>query len=104
MHIDPYLIASTVEVVIGQRLVRKRCSRCTEGCSSCNFSGFKGRTGIYEVMVMNEQLRDLVMQKAPAHILQQRAVQHGMTLLSEDGLHKVKQGLTSIDELRYTLS
>ncbi len=104
MDIDPYLIASTVEIIIGQRLVRKRCTSCLNGCAVCNQSGFIGRIGIYEILPISESIRTLIMQKVPAQVIQTQATQEGMTLLLDDGLTKVEQGITTLEEVMNSLS
>ncbi len=126
MGIDPYLIASTLRIVIGQRLVRKLCS-CARikqlsleeqislmtmfsdaviersliptGCELCHFTGFKGRVGIYEVLVITDALRTLIMQKAPAHIIKQQARQRGMLSMLDDGLRHIQAGLSTPEEM-----
>jgi len=127
MGIEPFLIASSVEAVQAQRLVRTICSHCkTEqhvdheylrkvgfpadeigtakfwhgaGCDECRGQGYQGRKGIYELLVVNESIRPLVMNRAPATTIAQLAIQNGMRTLRVDGWNKVKQGTTTIEEV-----
>ncbi|MDQ3077059.1 MAG: GspE/PulE family protein [bacterium] len=121
MGIDPYLVASTVEIVIGQRLIRKLCPLCkrsrdasqqehdllkTEiifysvGCIECNDSGFKGRIGIYEILVLNEGIRNMVMDKSPAHAIRSYALKNNMVSMIEDGYRHANSGTTTFQEVR----
>ncbi|MCB2101837.1 MAG: type II secretion system ATPase GspE [Rhodobacterales bacterium] len=126
MGVEEYLLTSTVNAVVGQRLVRTLCPACRqpyhapdelkarlkvdtadavtlyrgEGCEACNGLGYTGRIGITEVMPMTDTLRDLVLRRADARTLQQTAVAEGMTTMFEDGLHKALHGVTSIEEVR----
>jgi type IV pilus assembly protein PilB len=133
MGIEPYLVASTVNVIVGQRLVRKICEKCRfsqeidvsqltehfteklvtqffgnkkkirvylgKGCPVCHKSGYQGRIGIFEVMEMTEGLRELIMAKENSDNIEARAVKEGMTTMVEDGLTKIRQGLTTVDEV-----
>ncbi|HAZ10025.1 MAG: type II secretion system protein GspE [Omnitrophica bacterium GWA2_41_15] len=127
MGIKPYLAASTVQGILAQRLVRTICPSCREvyqpskeemvmlsivpgqlkdlelykgkGCSACNDTGFKGRMGIYELLVMNDSLRELVLENAPSAVLCKKAREFGMRTLKEDGMEKVKRGHTTIEEV-----
>jgi len=127
MGIKPYLAASTVQGILAQRLVRTICPSCREvyqpskeemvilsmvpgqlkkielykgkGCSSCNNTGFKGRMGIYELLVMNDSLRELVLENTPSTVLCKKAREFGMRTLKEDGMEKVKRGHTTIEEV-----
>ncbi len=112
MGIDAYLVASTVNVAIGQRLVRKICQHCREkktskgethysgrGCDACKGSGYNGRVSINEVLVADQKIRDAIVRKASADELQTLAKKAGMTTMHEDGLEKVRSGLTSREEL-----
>lgn len=120
MGIPPYLITSAVECFISQRLVRLLCPNCkektpyqwspkieayrTRGCEACNHTGFLGRTAIYEILHMKAPIKDLVMRRAPAGTIRQKAIELGMRPLEEDGWEKVEAGLTSPDEiLRVTM-
>ena len=127
MGIKPYLIAATVEVVISQRLVRKICSSCKEeyepdegslrdlnltrndvkgkkffrgkGCSNCKNIGYKGRMGIYEIMVLNSEIRKLITAQTNANIIRMAAKRSGMNTLRESGLKAIYNGLTTIQEV-----
>lgn len=134
MKIEPYLIASTVNVAIGQRLVRKICPHCKiekkptateqkslaeaipqatlakikafyhgKGCEKCNQMGYTGRIGIYEVMVIDNAVRDAVLKKLPASEIKRVAVHQGMTTMLDDGMEKAKTGITTIEEVLRTM-
>src|SRR3989344_5172707 len=132
MGVEDFLLASTLNVVIAQRLVRKICSNCItkysppevvvkklskdlginlegqkfykgQGCSECNRKGYRGRIGIYEVMEVNEKLRNLITQKATSDVLQKEGVAAGMITMLQDGLDKVSSGLTTIEEVIRTV-
>ncbi len=127
MGIEPFLVASSVEAVLAQRLVRNICPVCkTErkvekdflrkigypeqdiatsnfyqgvGCESCRGLGYQSRQGIYELLVVNEALRPLIMGRAPSTTLAQKAIEGGMRTLRQDGWVKVKAGRTTIEEV-----
>jgi type IV pilus assembly protein PilB len=125
MGIEPFLVSSAVDCVVAQRLARTLCQHCKErtilsaevlrdhgfhshldveayeprGCSRCGMSGYKGRMGLYEVMMVNEEIRDLAIARASADQIAEVAVRNGMRRLREDGLEKVKLGRTSIAEV-----
>jgi type IV pilus assembly protein PilB len=125
MGIEPFLVASAIDCVVAQRLARTLCPTCKRrtliparvledagfhaafdleayepaGCGRCANSGFKGRIGLYEVMVLTEEIRKLVLERAPANQIAAAATQAGMRRLRDDGLEKVKQGRTSIAEV-----
>src|SRR5262249_54773134 len=125
MGIEPFLVGSTVEGVMAQRLVRTVCPDCkTEytpehhevpadfpgaggalriwkgaGCRSCRQTGFRGRTGIYELMVTGDTIRDLCVQRVSAVVIRNQALKEGMITLRNDGWRKVQQGVTTIDEV-----
>jgi type IV pilus assembly protein PilB len=125
MGIEPFLVASAIDCIVAQRLARTLCATCKRrtliparvledggfhaafdleayeptGCGRCANTGYKGRVGLYEVMVVNEEIRKLVLERAPADQIAQVAIQNGMRRLREDGLEKVKQGRTSIAEV-----
>jgi type IV pilus assembly protein PilB len=121
--IAPYLVSSTLSLVVAQRLIRKLCEHCKEayeplqairdrfkiteellyrakdGCEQCTKTGYRGRLGVYEVMLPTREMRDAVASGSPAHILKDAAVKGGMSTLWDEGLKKVRQGLTSLEEL-----
>jgi general secretion pathway protein E/type IV pilus assembly protein PilB len=125
MGIEPFLVGSTVEGVMAQRLVRTICADCkTEfeippedvpadfphegnrlhlwkgaGCRSCRQTGFRGRTGIYELMVTGDAIREMCVQRLNAGAIRMQAVKDGMISLRQDGWRKVLQGITTIDEI-----
>ncbi len=131
MGVEPFLISSTMVAVLGQRLVRTICKNCrtpfepTEnqlamlnlsphdlgdkvfyygrGCSSCNDTGYKGRKGIFELLVINDAIRTLINERAPTVVIRQKAVELGMVTLREDGLRSIFDGDTTIEEVvKYT--
>jgi type II secretory ATPase GspE/PulE/Tfp pilus assembly ATPase PilB-like protein len=125
MGVEPFLVASAVIGVQAQRLLRVICPRCKvpytpqpgvlkrlgideekgplqffrgEGCDYCRHTGYKGRTGCFELMVVTDRIRDLILQQAPDHVLRQAALEEGMTQLKEDAMRKVIQGITTVEE------
>src|ERR1043166_5348313 len=127
MGIEPFLVASSLNLVCAQRLVRRICKNCSEpqptapaaliqagyspddaktvvpnkgrGCEKCNNTGYKGRVGLYEVMEITEDLRELILVGASALELRRKAVDEGMLSLRASGLRKVKDGVTTVDEV-----
>ena len=112
MGVEPYLITSTVECFIDQRLIRKICPDCKEskevngavtyygkGCGHCHMTGYKEREGIYEFLLMTEEIRQLIMQRQTASVIKEKAVAQGMKTLSEAGWEKVKAGITTPEEI-----
>lgn len=131
MGVEPFLLASTLEVVIGQRLVRRVCPRCRhsisisadeaaklfpgaekmipdvksltlyrgKGCESCSSTGYRGRIGIYELLVITPAIEELILKRASSSELNEAAVKDGMRLMFEDGFDKVLAGVTTIEEL-----
>jgi len=127
MGIEPFLVASSLNLVCAQRLVRRICKNCSEphpaaaqalmhagfnaedaktvvpnkgrGCEKCNKTGYKGRVGLYEVMEVTEDLRELILVGASALELRRKAVDEGMITLRGSGLRKVKEGVTTLDEV-----
>ena len=128
MGIEPYLVASSVEAVVAQRLVRTICPHCKEprrdmetllakfsgsgfpissrdtlyhgrGCDQCKHSGYRGRTGIYELLVMDNTLRPLVMDRMPSSTIRTAAIRQGMLALRDDGWQKVVNGITTLEEV-----
>jgi type IV pilus assembly protein PilB len=127
MGIEPFLVASSVNLICAQRLVRRVCAACKQpvpvppaalvkigfspedaaavtpmkgkGCEKCNNTGFKGRVGLYEVMQVTDELKELILVGASALELRRRAVEQGMISLRESGLRKIKDGMTTIEEV-----
>ncbi len=115
MGVDPYLIVSSVECFIAQRLVRLLCERCKvavaspagkraavvrpQGCDACQRTGFFGRSAIYELLPMSEPIKELVMAKASADAIWKKAIELGMRTMQQDGWEKVKHGLTTSEEV-----
>jgi len=125
MGVEPFLVASAIDCVVAQRLVRTLCPQCKRrmilpmatlreygyhasfdvegyesvGCKHCGGSGFKGRTGIYEVMTISPEIRALALERRSASEILELAVTQGMRRIRDDGLEKVKQGRTSISEV-----
>ena len=126
--IEPYLVASSVEAFIAQRLVRVICDHCKaevkdqadaakeiekdlkmnpkeikifrgKGCKACNFTGYMGRTAIYEVLIVRDELRKLIDEKASSDIIRKKAVELGMRTLRQDGWYKVVEGATTPEEV-----
>ena len=133
MGIEPFLIASSVNLIMAQRLARVVCAKCREphevpahtmielgvpeatakditafrgkGCQHCGNTGFRGRTALYEMMGMTDQLRELILSGASAIELKRQAIADGMTSLRQSGIEKVGDGVTSIEEvMRVTMS
>jgi type IV pilus assembly protein PilB len=127
MGIEPFLVASSVHLICAQRLVRRVCSNCKEpaplpppalvqagfaadvandvtpmqgkGCERCNQTGYKGRVGLYEVMEIGEELRELILVGASGLELRRKAIDEGMITLRQSGLRKVREGVTTIEEV-----
>jgi len=124
MGIEPFNVASAVNLIVAQRLVRRICSGCKEehhyspeemhafgldaklgpffkgaGCDTCNGTGYKGRQGLYEVMALSSALRRMVLKGASTEELREQGVKEGMLTLRMDGLVKVKRGITTLEEL-----
>jgi type IV pilus assembly protein PilB len=127
MGIEPFLVASSVHLICAQRLVRRVCSNCKEqhqtpppallhagftqeeaekviplkgkGCERCNNTGYKGRVGLYEVMEVSEELRELILVGASGLELRRKAIDEGMITLRRSGLRKVMDGMTSVEEV-----
>jgi type II secretory ATPase GspE/PulE/Tfp pilus assembly ATPase PilB-like protein len=128
MGVEPYLIASCVEGIVAQRLVRRVCTQCSHpddlapeirgeilsyypdfagkerfvignGCPNCAFTGYRGRSAINEVMVMSDPLRSLVVRRDPANIIKDLAIEEGMITLRRDGYLRIVEGRTSLEEV-----
>lgn len=133
MGVKPFLVASTINVAIGQRLVRTICKNCREdyeadrtqlsdkipefvlkklagdlpkikfskgkGCGKCQYTGYLGRIGVFEVLEMTDDIRALIMKNADASMIHEQAVKDGMTTMFDDALAKVKSGITTIEEM-----
>ncbi|OGH38310.1 MAG: hypothetical protein A3B44_01540 [Candidatus Levybacteria bacterium RIFCSPLOWO2_01_FULL_38_21] len=133
MKVEPFLVASTVSIIIAQRLVRKICESCkmqitvkrsdiekniskgmiskhftmTEditmykgrGCKVCHFTGYLGRIGIFEVLEVTDRIRKLITEKNDSGIIAQAAIEEGMTTMLDDGLDKIKKGMTTLEEV-----
>jgi len=127
MGIEPFLVATSVNLICAQRLVRRICKECKEdinmpvqalvdvglspeeasqtrlkkgrGCASCNNTGYRGRVGLYEVMEISEEIRELVLSGASAMELRRKAIEEGMFSLRRSGLMKIKDGATTVEEV-----
>lgn len=133
MDIEPFLVASTVNIIAAQRLIRKICEKCRvsqtltrddlsgkfsdeviskhfgnkgeirvyhgKGCSVCHSTGYSGRIGIFEVLEVSEEIKKLINQKADSSTITKQAIAEGMTTMLEDGLDKVMEGITTIEEV-----
>jgi type IV pilus assembly protein PilB len=132
MGIEPFMISASLLMIQAQRLVRRICPYCKEkhhysrdvfltlgldyekygevdfykggGCDHCNGTGYKGRTVIYEIMFINDEIRDLIARGVNTHVLKEKARECGMVTLRENGIRKAIDGITSLDEiLRVTM-
>jgi type IV pilus assembly protein PilB len=125
MGVEPFLVASALECIVAQRLARKLCENCKRpvtvrgdalaehgflaatdmeafeatGCARCSGTGYRGRLGLYEVMKVSEEIRSLALRRATTGEITLMATAEGMMTLREDGLEKVRAGLTSVDEI-----
>jgi type IV pilus assembly protein PilB len=126
MGIPPFLTASAIDCVVAQRLARRLCAYCKKrtvlkvdrlqgagffdaafdieafepvGCARCGHSGYKGRVGLYEVMTVSDEIREMTIDRVSADVISKKAVEQGMRLLKDDGLEKVRLGVTSIQEI-----
>ncbi len=126
MKIEPFLVASSLEGIIAQRLVRVVCLKCKEkikvsseifkkegielkgsevevfkgkGCDQCRFTGFRDRTAIFEIMLMNQDIRDLILKRVSSQRIKEKALESGMRTLRQDGLKKVLKGITTLSEV-----
>jgi len=127
MGVPAYLVASSVIAVLGQRLVRVNCTKCKQpyqpldtqieaanippdllqgatfmkgrGCSHCQKSGYRGRLGIFELMIMTNKIRELAFQGAATQEIRRAAVSQGMRVMFDDGILKAVRGITTLDEV-----
>jgi type IV pilus assembly protein PilB len=127
MGIEPFLVATSVHMIVAQRLVRRICSFCKEpfempppaltqvgfsehesrtlklfrgrGCERCSNTGYKGRVGLYEVLEIDDELREMILSGGSAYELRQKAIQNGMMTLRASGLQKIRDGMTSVEEV-----
>jgi type IV pilus assembly protein PilB len=127
MGIEPFLVATSVNLICAQRLVRRICSECKEqiqmptqaladvgysveeapqvrlfkgrGCTTCNNTGYRGRVGLYEVMEISEEIRELILSGASAMELRRTSLEEGMISLRQSGLCKIKEGVTTVEEV-----
>lgn len=131
MGLEPFLISSSLEAVLAQRLVRRICRKCIQeyepdsemidmlgadplevadknfyfgaGCSHCNNTGYSGRIGLFEMIIVNDPLRELINKRSPTLMIKQKAIEQGMRSLRDDGLRSIFDGNTTIEEvLKYT--
>ncbi|MGQ9696480.1 MAG: type II secretion system ATPase GspE [Armatimonadota bacterium] len=126
MHVEPYLVASTLIGSIAQRLVRRICTKCKtttqlrpeylrevgfpeemvnhkfavgRGCDECGGTGYKGRIGVFEMLVIDDEIRRMIVERSSATVIKQYAVSKGMTTLLADGREKILQGISTVDEV-----
>jgi len=127
MGVEPFLVASSVVGVMAQRLVRRICPHCIEdyeippgareriylgvtedellvlkrgrGCSACGFTGYKGRIAVHELLVLDSKARELILKKASAEAIREQVITDGMETLFQDGIEKVKSGITTVQEV-----
>ena len=125
MEIEPFLLASSIRAIIGQRLVRKICTNCMvkyvaredekmmleyplneklilrkgKGCSMCSNTGYKGRTGIYEILPITSEIRKMIVEKKTPDEIINRAKKLGYTTMQQDGFKKVLEGITTLEEV-----
>ncbi|MFM9989952.1 MAG: GspE/PulE family protein [Burkholderiaceae bacterium] len=100
MGIEPFLLSSSLLGVLAQRLVRKTCTACKgKGCDACGQTGYQGRTGIYELVAIDEELRTLIHQRAPESQLRTQAQRSGWVSMRDDGARLIQMGVTSPEEL-----
>ena len=131
MDIDPFLLSTTLQLIVAQRLVRKICPACVytyyvniseiestlgmslrrffsedkltlyrgKGCSNCSFTGYKGRSGLYQLIEMSEELREAVLHNPTSDDIDKLSRSQGTLSLFEDGIEKVRMGITTLDEV-----
>ena len=125
MGVEPFLVSSSVLAVLAQRLVRRLCPECREpytpnateladvgltkspgqlyrakGCEACNYKGYSGRSGIYELLMVDDEVRALVVAGEATGVIRNAAVKRGLKTLRDDGIRKALEGITSLDEVR----
>lgn len=127
MDVEPFLIADSLALIVAQRLVRRLCKKCreeqklapealvdigfspeeagkvkafkTKGCAACNDTGYKGRTGLFEVMDITDSIREIILRKGQPREIKAVAMKNGMTSLRQSGLVKIKEGITTVEEV-----
>ena len=100
MGVEPFLLSSSLLGVLAQRLLRKTCTHCQgEGCEVCGHSGYQGRTGIFELLTTNDDIRALIHNQASEAQLRDAALRNGMTLMRDDGERLVRLGISTREEL-----
>jgi type IV pilus assembly protein PilB len=112
MGIEPFLVASAIDCVVAQRLARKLCEKCRKpsdtgeegtfeavGCARCGGTGYKGRVGLFEVMTVTPEMHQLIVDRASVNAMTELALSQGMRPLREDGMAKVRAGVTSFAEV-----
>jgi type IV pilus assembly protein PilB len=127
MNVEPFLIADSVIMIVAQRLIRRLCKKCAaphklpekallemgfektdlkdlgvlkaKGCDQCNNTGYKGRTALYEVMPINDDIREMILNRAQSREIKKKAIEQGMLTLRRSGLVKIMKGITSVEEV-----
>ena len=127
MNVEPFLIADSVVLIVAQRLVRRLCQKCCEphelpkralldmgygeneiddlhifkahGCEACNNTGYKGRTALFEVMKISDEIKEMILNRAMSREIKRKAIENGMLTLRRSGLVKIKNGVTSVEEV-----
>ena len=127
MGVKPFLVASAVRAIMAQRLIRRNCKKCSEpytpteyemrvlgldpsemakttilkgrGCADCSRTGYRGRTGIYEIFAIDEEVRRLIYERVPSNVLRTHARELGMRTLREDGVRKIMSGVSTPEEV-----
>jgi type IV pilus assembly protein PilB len=127
MNIEPFLIADSLILIVAQRLIRRLCKKCAQphnlpetalfemgfkkdevkgihimrpkGCDACNKTGYKGRTGLFEVLKIDEDIREMILSRAQSRQIKKKAIEKGMLTLRTSGLSKIKLGITSVEEV-----
>lgn len=127
MNVEPFLVSDSVHLIVAQRLVRRLCNDCKarhnlppealmdigyskedaekvkvykpNGCNNCHNTGYRGRVGLFEVMKVDDNIKDLILGRASSQAIKRKALENGTNTLRQSGLHKIKQGVTSIEEV-----